>query len=164
MRGACGGMARPCLPPQRAPLLKTRRGACSTCILCERRAGFPNAQGGVKIYDHALPVAQKLRKGFLAWRQALSPLRRGQYLELGVWHHLGCFEGFDHLACIGWTHLLDSTAFQGADASFFWDASEWFKDLIHLLRTHAEGRHAGDTGTPLAHQDTQPQQHTPPPD
>ena len=64
----------------------------------------------------------------------------------------------------GWTHLLDSTAFQGADASFFWDAAEWFKDLIHLLRTHAERRDLGHPGAPThAHAHAHTQEHHAPP-
>ena len=93
----------------------------------------------VEIVDHGLPVARKMVSGFLAWRHPNSPLRRsGVYLKKGVWQHVGCFEAFDHLACIGWTHVLDTTVFQGTDAKFFWNAAEWYRDLVALLRRHAE--------------------------
>jgi hypothetical protein len=95
----------------------------------------------VKIHEYKMHVAQKMRKGFVAWRQ--QDKRLCGHLEFGCWHHLGCFEGFDHLACIGWTHLLDSTAFQGADASLFWDAAEWFKDLVALLGAQSRARRVG---------------------
>lgn len=91
---------------------------------------------GLPVREHRLKVGAKLTKGFLAWRAPSSPLREGPPLETGVWHHIGCFEGFDHLACVGWTHLLDVSALQGADSTLFWNAPDFYMDLIEMLHLH----------------------------
>jgi hypothetical protein len=103
--------------------------------------GCPGGHGGPERYvpagfpvrEHRLEVGAKLAKGFLAWRAPASPLRSAPPLATGVWHHIGCLDGFDHLACVGWTHLLDVSALQGKDSTLFWNAPEFYMDLIEML-------------------------------
>ena len=92
-------------------------------------AGFP-------VREHRLKVGAKLTQGLLAWRAPASPLRSAPPLATGVWHHLGCLDGFDHLACVGWTHWLDVSALQGKDSTAFWNAPEFYMDLIEMLNFH----------------------------
>ena len=88
------------------------------------------------VREHRLVVGAKLAQGFLAWRAPASPLRSAPPLATGVWHHMGCLDGFDHLACVGWTHLLDVSALQGKDSTLFWNAPEFYMDLIDMLHFH----------------------------